>query len=170
VTVATVDSIAQAAQDLLDAAEAALQTTDAGFSGQAFLNPGLPAFDSACDFVCVWMGGEALAGQTVIPTSQQFRTGPRVNLVTLNVTAGRCVHVGTGQRPPTLAEKTADAVVHMQDGQALWVGVGDAISDGLFDGTCRQVWMQGLTAIVPQGQVAGWNLVVVVQIDGYPIP
>jgi len=166
-TTATVDSIALAAADLLAAAEAALATTDAGFAGQAFLNPGLPAFDTSCDFVCVWMGAENLAVSPGIPTAQNFRTGPRVNLVTLNVTSGRCLHTSRAGGVPSLAQKNQDAIVHMQDGQALWNEIGDAIADGLFKGTCRQITMQGMTAYTPQGGLGGWNLVVVVQIDGY---
>jgi len=166
-TAATVDSIAIAAADLLAAAAAALAPTDVGFTGEAFLNPGLPAFDGNCDFVCVWMGGENLAASAGISSTQIFRTGPRVNLVTLNVTSGRCLHTSRAGGIPTLAEKTADAVVHMQDGQALWTQIGDAIADGLFDGTCRQVTMQGLTALTPQGGMGGWNLSLLVQIDGY---
>lgn len=167
---ATIASIGQAAQAFLEASEAALATTTRGPVTRAWLNPGQPAFDVQCDFVCVWMGGENLAPGGAIPTSQQFRTGPRINLVTLYATTGRCVAVGTATRPPSDDEKTADALVQMEDGQALWNYVGAAISAGdLFDGTCRQISLQGMTAYTPQGGFAGFNLAALVQIDGYPV-
>lgn len=168
--VATVASVREAAAELLAAAEAALATTTRGAVALSWLNPGLPAFDCGRDFVCVWESGAAFVASAVIPTSQQFRTGPRVTVVTLNVTTGRCLHVGTTARPPSEAEKTADADVHMEDGQALWNNVGAAIAAGeLFDGTCKQVSLQGMTAYTPQGGLGGWNLVVSAQIDGYPV-
>lgn len=163
---ATVASIATAAQDLLDTAETALATTAAGFAGLAWLSPGMPAFDVECDFVAVWQGALGLAPSFAVPPSQVFRTGGRVHLVTLNVTTGRCV--SRASQPP-VAAKNADAVKHMEDGQALFVGVGDAIADGLFDGVCKQILPPAMVAYTPQGGFAGWNLTVQVQIDGYPV-
>ena len=166
----TVASVFTAAQELLDVAEAALQTTDAGFTGSAFLNPGQPAFDVQCDFVCVWQSATNLAVPATIPASQIFRTGPRVNLVTFNVTNGRCIHSGSLKSGPTIAEKTGDAETHMQDGIALWNGITDALADGeLFQGVCSQLIVLGMTAYTPQGGIAGWNLVLQGQIDGYPV-
>lgn len=166
----TVASIHEAAQLLLDTAEAALQTTAAGFTGEAYLSPGQPSFDTQCDFVCVWQSGLALAPSGIIPQSQLMRTGPRVDLVTLNVTNGRCLTVNAPMGVPPFTAQTADAVIHMEDAQALWVGISDALADGLLDGTCKQITLQGMTAYTPQGGVGGWNLVLVVQIDGYPVP
>lgn len=168
-TAATVASIHEAAQLLLDTAEAALQTTAAGFGGATYLSPGSPSFDTQCDFVCVWQSGLALAASGLIPGSQLMRTGPRIDLVTLNVTNGRCLNVNAPMGVPPFTAQTADAVIHMEDAQALWVGISDALSDGMLDGTCKQITLQGMTAYTPQGGVGGWNLVIVVQIDGYPI-
>ena len=165
----TVASIHEAAQLLLNEAEAALQTTAAGFDGAAYLSPGQPSFDTQCDFVAVWQSGLALAPAGGIPTNQLMRTGPRVDLVTLNVTSGRCLNVNAPMGVPAFTVQTEDAVKHMEDAQALWVGISDALADGLLDGTCRQLILQGMTAYTPQGGVGGWNLVLVAQIDGYPV-
>lgn len=167
---ATVASVHQAALAFLDTVEAALQTTSVGFAGVTWLNPGFPALDGQCDFACVWQGATNFPPSGLIPSSQIFRTGPRIDLVTLNATFGRCVDVSAPLGIPLPAQKTADALVHMEDGQAVWVGVGDEIASGdLFDGTCKQIIMQGMNAITPDGGVSGWNLVVQVQIDGYPV-
>lgn len=169
-TTATVASVAEAAQALLDTAEAALATASGGPVTQAWMSPGMPAFDVQCDFVAVWEGAAAFASSGGIPASQQFRTGPRITIHALNVTTGRCLATGVGGRPPTVAQKTADAVKHMEDGQALWNGVSAEIAAGeLFGGTCSQITLQGMVAYTPQGGVGGWNLTVAVQIDGYPV-
>lgn len=164
---ATVASVHEAAEALLDAAEDALATTAAGFDGVAWLNPGFPSFDGQCDFVTVWQSAINFAPTGLIPTSQTFRTGPRIDLITLNVTAGRCLQVNYPQGIPPADVKTEDAIKVMEDGQALWNGVSNAIVDGLFDGTCKQISLSGMTALTPEGGMAGWNLTVVVQVDGY---
>ncbi len=167
---ATVASVHQAAQALLDTAENALATTSAGFDGGTWLSPGFPSFDGQCDFVCVWQGATNFAASGLIPASQTFRTGPRIDLITLNVTAGRCLQVNFPQGIPSAEAKTEDAVKVMEDGQALWNGIGAEIAAGdLFDGTCKQISLTGMTALTPEGGMGGWNLVCVVQIDGYPV-
>lgn len=168
--VTTVGTVYTFAGELLAVAETALQSTDAGFDGQAYLNPGQPAFDGQCDFVTVWLGTFNLAPDFNFQTGQRFRTGPRVNLVTWNVTNGRCVDVGTGQTPPTVTAKDQDAAKHMQDGLALWNYVTQALQDSeLFQGVCSQLIIGTMTAYTPQGGMAGWNLTVQGQVDGYPV-
>lgn len=165
----TVAAIFEAAQELLASATAALESTEEGFSGVAYQAPGLPAFDFSCDFVVVWCSAITLARSGAIPATQRYRTGPRVNLVTMNVTSGRCTDTGTTKQPPTGGQQTLDAQVHVEDGLALWNHIGNEIASGdLLGGTCKQVALGTLTAYTPQGGVAGWNLPVTVQIDGYP--
>ncbi len=169
-TTASVASVHEAAAEFLNTVEAALQTTAVGFDGVTWLNPGFPSLDVQCDFATVWQGATNFATSAIIPSSQLMRTGPRIDLVTLNATFGRCVNVSAPMGIPLPAQKTADALIHMEDGQAVWVGVQDEIASGdLFGGTCKQITLQGLNAITPEGGVSGWNLVVLVQIDGYPV-
>jgi len=161
-----VSAITTAAQALLDATVEALELTAAGFAGEAYLSPGLPAFDGQCDFVAVWMSAENLAAVPTIPSTQLYRTGPRIGLVTLNATVGRCLALKGRWGVPTGDDRLANATMHMEDAQAVWNHVGAEIADGLFDGTCKRVTILGLNALTPQGGFAGWNLVVQVQIDG----
>lgn len=162
----TVDLIHAAATNLLAVTVDALELTDAGFSGDSYLSPGQPAFDGQCDFAAVWVAGENLAASGLIPSTQIFRTGPRVSLVTLMATTGRCLALNGRGGVPTAADRADNAARHMQDGQALWNHVGEQIAAGALLRLCSSVTLLGMTAYVPQGGFAGWNLTVQAQIDG----
>lgn len=162
-----VDLIHLAAQDLLDATVAALDLTDAGFTGISYLSPGQPAIDGQCDFAAAWMAGENLASGGLIPTSQQYRTGPRINIVTLQAQTGRCLLLSGRGGVPLDTERAINARKHLEDGQALWNHIGDQIAAGELFSVCSQVSLPGMTAYTPQGGFAGWTLTVQVQIDGH---
>lgn len=158
-------AVVDAAEALLAASVAALTLTTRGFNGVAYLTPGLPAFDFNCDFVVVWQGALALAPSATLPASQRMRTGPRVNEATLNVTVGRCARTGTDTRPPTPTQQQADALVHMEDSLTLWDHLTAEVAAGNLFSLCSRVTFGQMTAITPQGGLAGWNLPIVVQAD-----
>lgn len=171
----TAASVHEAAQTLLDLTVTLMTATVGGAPAIAYLNPGLPAFDSNCDQACVW--NSSITEEQTSPLTPIPQVGDRpnlgwLNLVTLSVFAGRCIHVGSsssgGYRPPKPSELTADAEKVMEDGWALWEGVHYAIREAdLFGGLCKDVKFAGITPITPQGALAGWILTVQFELAGY---
>lgn len=165
----------EAAQEFLDACEAILATTVGGPVARAFLSPGLPVFDSACDSVSVFAQGitdEQTSPLAPIPQVGQRRRLAWQNLATLSAQAVRCISVGGnttgGYRAPKAEVMTADAQKVMEDGWALWNGISTAIRDeALFGGTCNDIKLLSMTPMLPSGQIAGWTLTVQFQLAGY---
>ncbi len=175
-TVSTVASLHEIAQELLDAAEAAVADTVGGPVVEAFLSPGLPAFDRGCDIAVAWagqLGMEATAPLAPAPAvGHRFQYGGWVNLPTLNVTVLRCVAVAQDQkgvyRVPSPDQLSADARKVMEDGWAIWNGVcRDILRGELFGGTCNDIKVQALIPVVPEGGLAGWTLNVAVELPGF---
>lgn len=175
VVASTVASVHEAAQTLLETSALLLEPTVGGPVALTYLSPGLPAFDYACDQVIVWNSGIAEEFTSPLTPFPQIGQRPRlgwVNLVTLSVFAGRCIHVGQEARgqysPPGAELLTADSVKVMEDGWALWVGLHYAIrNEALFGGTCQDVQFRSMTPITPQGALAGWIVVVSFELGGY---
>ena len=174
-TVSTVASVHEIAEELLTAAEEIIATTVGGPVGLAYISPGLPSLDYQCDQIAVW---NALLGEEQTnPLSPIAQIGMKrrlgwVNLVTLSTLVARCIRVGTttrsGYTPPSQEILTADGEKVMEDGWALWNGISTAfIEDGLFDGTCKELKFVSMTPLVPQGGMAGWVLTLAIELAGY---
>jgi len=174
--VSTTASVHEIAAELLTACETILATTVGGPVQRAYLYPGLPALDFACDQVAVYQSGigeEQMSPLTPIPVVGQRQRLGRVNLVSLTVMAARCIRVGRtttgGYTPPTVSAVTEDAEKIMEDGWALWCGISAAIrEDGLFGGTCQDIKLLGMIPMLPQGALAGWTLTIQFELGGIP--
>lgn len=174
-TVATAASVHQIAQDLLTTAEQILTTTVGGPVALAYLSPGFPSLDYQCDQVAVWnsgLGEEQTSPLSPIPATGQRRRWGWLNLATLSVQSIRCIRVGrttsTGYTPPSSEQLAEDAAKVMEDGWALYNGISTAIiEDGLFDGPCKDIKFLSMSPLTPQGGVAGWTLVLSVELAGY---
>ena len=176
VAVSTTASVHEVASELLTTCEAILATTVGGPVQRAYLYPGLPALDFACDQVAVYQTGiqdEQTSPLSPIPQVGHRRALSWVNLVSLTVMAARCIHVGGtaggGYTPPGPAVLTADAEKVMEDGWALWCGISAAIrNDDLFGGTCNDIKLLGMVPMLPQGALAGWTLTIQFELGGIP--
>lgn len=174
-TIGTVQGVAQLAHELLAASETALATTIGGTPEITYLSPGLPALDRGCDTLAVWAAlvtDEQTAPLTPLPQVGQRRRVAWLNIVTLNALVARCVRVGystqRGYSYPTSEQLTEDAEKVMEDGWALWNGISLAVrDDGLFGGVCQDIKLPTLSALTPQGAMAGWVLTVQVELPGY---
>ena len=173
--VSTAASLGLIASELLTVATDALADTVGGPVALSFLSPGLPSLDTMCDQVIVW--SPALGEEQTSPLSPTPATGMRrrngwLNLATLSILTARCVNVGDvgagGYQTPTVTALDSDALKVMEDGWALWNAVNTAfVQDGLFDGTCKELRILSTTALDPRGGLAGWTMVVQVELAGY---
>lgn len=170
----TVDTLGDTAQDLLDAAEAALALTHAGTPGVASLAYHLPSLDSQCDQLwvyCAGIGEEVTAPISPVPVTGKRAVHGRVNLPTLTILVARCVHTGSGSaanyQPPTPSEIAADARTVMQDGWVLWVNLAQQIRDGSLFSRCGDVHFTGFAPLAGQGGLAGWVGTFHVGLDGF---
>lgn len=171
----TVASVHEAAATLLNLIAELMGTTVGGDPAMAYLSPGLPSFDFACDQACVWnssIGEEQTSPLTPFPAPGYRPRSGWQNLVSLSAFSGRCIHVGktthAGYTPPSGSALSGDAVKVMEDGWAVWEGLHYAIrDDGLFGGTCMNIKFQSMSPITPQGALAGWVAVVQFELGGY---
>ena len=166
VPVSTVASLTALADAVLDTARDCLATTAAGAPTNAYL---IPAPNYAWDCcpsltVCTSRLGE----ETTSPFSPPVATGHRaqfgrINLVTLNVIALRCVNDTTN-----IAEIESVATQVQEDGWALWCGFYDAIRDARFRDECSDVHFDFGRAINQQGGCVGWEFVFRAELGGIP--
>lgn len=159
---AALDDVNEVAQAFLDASIAALEVTDAGPPGRAFVSPGRPALD-CCGQLTVWVSAITEAA-TVSPPggfgdSRRQKIGS-IPTLTVHIQATRCGPT-LNQRgdPPPPADLDASAKQVQQDVWALWIGLADSLRDGDLSRVCAGAWRDGATAIEPQGGCVGWELV-----------
>lgn len=175
VTVSTVSSMYDLAEDLLLAVVAAMGTTEAGAPDRYFVSAGIPTFETECAQAAV---------QVVTLTEEQTRdltpamqTGfrhirGRVNLVGLIAYTVRCAEASEGNQqvyqPPFDATLSNQAKAVYEDGWAIWNHVRSRINEGLlFGGPCSDVHFDVGTPMANQGGQVGWQFTCRVELGGY---
>ena len=157
------------AQELLDASIWALDTIPTfapGLGGspeRSFVSPGSPALD-CCDQLTVHV-----AGVSQLPTGPHtHKDSARKNIVTLVVTATRCVHgLKDDGQPPDATDLEADAAQMNADGWALWNHLWNLMRSGDLLTLCDEVFWDGLRALTPSGGCGGWTLTLRAAYEGY---
>lgn len=177
IVASTVDTLGQAAQDLLDGALLALDLTDAGRPGIAFVDYHLPALDAQCDqaiVYCAGIGEETTTPIAPVPVTGKRAVHGRINLVSLQLLVARCVateaDTGGGYQPPDPDQLNADGLKVMQDGWALWVNLAQQIRDGDLFSRCGDIHFTGLAPLAGRGGLAGWVQTFHVALDGFTAP
>lgn len=168
-----------AAAEFLEACKDALEGAPGGAAERCFVSPGPPAWDTP-DQLTVHVGGPAEGA--VSPGSPALAEGHRVAvsgsllLVSLTATVLRSVPVvGTAGRQtlPTPSAITEAAAVLHGDLWAIFNHCRDLKRRGrLFaahDGsaTTREMMFDPVVSLNPAGGIAGWQIPVRVQVDGY---
>lgn len=159
--------------DLLSAAIDALDTIptfDPDLSGaplRAYVSPGLPALD-CCDQLTVH--AQQILDKPISPGGLQAgkKCSARLAEVGLVVTITRCIPV-LGENddwPPTAAMEAASEQVNA-DAWALWEHIYALVCAEALFSLCKEVFWDGLTALVPQGGCGGWVVNLRVTLDGY---
>lgn len=97
------------------------------------------------------------------------------NSVNFVIVVTRCVPVGGesssgGWTMPSAASLTAASAQHNADVWALWNYLHAAKASGDFLTLCDQTFFDGASAIIPIGDIAGWQMVVRAVLDGYSVP
>lgn len=154
------------AQELLDAAEAALDTIPSyevnlkGAPARAFVSPGEPALDCCPQLTVHVAGSQHISPVGGLPA---FHQKDRVSGPTLQITMVRCIPAD--EQPPT--DEMQDAAEQINaDGWALWNHLFNLWSaDDLF--TLCGVLSLDLLPQPPSGGCAGWRLNVRTNLDGY---
>jgi hypothetical protein len=150
----------------------AVTSTPGGAIPYAFVSPGNPPLD--CELLAVWAGGPIEA--ETAPLNPPLTTGNRdtvqgaVHLVNLTCCVVRCSPVGDDRgRPPSAAAYDAAAQQTMADVWAIWNFSRTRHRDGiLFPSTHRrEFWLEPAYSIAISGGLAGWQVPIRVQLDGY---
>jgi hypothetical protein len=171
VVVSTIETLNDYALELLDATEAALDTTPSGAPDRAYVAPATPALD-CCPELAVYvtqLSYDALSPSA--PPGIDRKRSKLGALILASMTARfvRCVPTLTDPEaePPSAAALTAAAAEVLRDGWAVWNVVTHRIAAGtLFDG-CVGVYIDPLEPVDDQGMCAGWLLNLRVGIQGY---
>lgn len=161
------------ARELLDACAAAVAAAPAGQISRAYVSPGPPPFD--CEMLVVHAGGPAEAETAPLspPLQPGFRTTQgALHLINLTVTVLRCVPVGDELQPiPASADLETAAQATYADCWAIWNHLRTEHRTGsLFrrsDGEPRELFFSPAVPLGPDGRLAGWQLEIRVQLDGY---
>jgi hypothetical protein len=168
VAISTVSTLFDLAVDLLQAADDALATTEAGPPAKSYISPGIPTFDGLCDTLVVY--GASLTEESTSPLNPppspgwRHRRG-RINLAGLTVVSARC---GSTSPSPTAAALTADAKKSLEDGWAIWNVITQKIrNDDLFGGACSDVHYDGGLSLTPQAGLVLWQMTLRIEIGGY---
>lgn len=175
VAVSTVISMYDLATELLAVLVTAMTSTAAGTPNRDFVALGDPVFDTLCAQAIVNIPelGEGTTGSTTPAEATGMRhSRGRVNLVTMNAWALRCVSFQNGNVPVSDAQFDADALAGYEDGWAIWNYVTRLINAGeLFSGPCGIVHFDGGIAVTPAGGLGGWRFACRVELGGYnPLP
>jgi hypothetical protein len=170
ITVSTITTLTDYAQDLLGVCENALATTIGGVPDRSYITPSEPAWD-CCPFLNVQVGGLTEAPTSPLGPAEApaLRTKfGNVILARYVITAVRCSPTVNGTQLPTVAAMNASAAEVLEDGWALWNGLRHAIEDNLiFDG-CLGVHFDGAQPLPDQGGCVGWRMVIRASIPGIP--
>jgi len=160
-----IDQLGTVAQVVLDEAVTILNTTSALAPASQFLTAARPAFD--CEFVAVqtsYLAEDATSPLAVLETKKRNKFG-NIIIATFAIYVVRCAPQIQGSNPPTDAAKTANTLMVLQDGWALWNGFRVA-QDDIFDG-CLGVYFEAGIPIQEQGGYVGWLFTIRASIEGY---
>ena len=160
-----IDALSAVAQEILDAVVIVLDTTAAGAPSSQFMTAARPAID--CEFVAVQMmrlAEDTTSPLTLTETKLRKHFG-NIILASYTVWVVRCAPVIDGLRPPSDAQKTANAITVQTDAWALWNGIR-AVQDDLFD-ACLGVYIDGGTPVPESGGFVGWQFAFRASIEGY---
>lgn len=159
------------ADQLLAVCADAVATTSGGVIARRYVAHETPSLD--CEMLCVSIGPLTLRSiqRAALDAGHAYELGS-LNLLTFYVTVARdCYPVtdGTGSmNAPTPAQHDAAAGEAAQDVWAIWNAIEQRKADGtLFDGACRELYMDGATPKPVSGQIAGWLIVIRTAVDGY---
>lgn len=173
--------LGQVAQDLLDAATAALDTIPtydpslAGAPERRFVSAGPPVWD-CCEQLVVHAAGVAQEftrpSSPPAATGQRHRYGAWLWKASLTLTVGRCVPEGellaNGKYvPPDVAALDAAAAQINADGWALVNGIANRLFAGQLHDRCSGWQWDALNSVDPAGGCGGWTINFRVTIDGY---
>lgn len=159
------------------AIEAAMTSTTAGAPQRAYVYPDAsPEFYTECSqaVVCI----PALTEEQTSPvapvavTGRRFHFG-RMNLVTLNGYAIRCVAVSEGNqqqfRPLSDATLNTQSRIMYEDGWALWETMTELLKppESIMGGICSDVHFDLGRPVRPLGGLAGWSMTLRAWLQGY---
>jgi len=114
----------------------------------------------------VWAGGAVPSPRS--PGNFTGKSGVEGQIIAVPLTARivRCLHQNEGEAPvPAVAQADAEQV--NADGWALWNHVFNLIRAGELFTLCGEVFWQGLRSVTSQGGCGGYQLSLLVEIDGY---
>jgi hypothetical protein len=165
------------ALEFLAACSEAVALAPGGPIGRVLVSPGPPAFDCP-EQLSVHVGGPVIAPlePTGFGGGQRDQLGRVVHLVQLTCTVLRCAptltNAGAGKWvPPTAAALTECAAITNGDLWSIWNHVRKLHREGsLFADSGerrREVDWQPAVSVPSQGASAGWQVGVVVRLDGY---
>lgn len=159
------------AVEYLEACQAALALTPGGQIDRAYVSPGSPAWD-CCPQLTVYVGSTAQAATSPVGglvEGQRITKTGAVNLIPLVATVLRCVPtVGEGPSWPSGPVQEAAARELLCDVWTIWnLLVRRKHRNELFGGRCRELMMSPAVPVGPAGACAGWDITVLVQLDGF---
>lgn len=138
----------------------------------AFVAPGMPPLD--CELLAIWAGGPAEAETAPLtpPLAPGFRTTVQgaVHLVNITCCVVRCSPVGDDRgNPPTPVQYDAAAQETMGDVWAIWNTTRKRHAAGTLFASehCRELFLDPAYALPIVGGLAGWQIPIRVQLDGY---
>lgn len=160
------------ADQLLAVCDAALATTSGGSIARKYVAHEVPSLD--CEMLAVSIGtlNNRSIQQTVLDAGHAYQLGS-LNVITFYVTVARDCYPLTdegGMNAPTPAQHDAAEAEASQDVWAIWNAIEQRKADGtLFDGSCRELWMDGANPKPVSGQIAGWLITIRTAVDGYNV-
>lgn len=165
-----------AADELLIAASEACALAPGGAMSRVYVSPGVPPWDCP-DQLTVHVGpaiavAETLPLQPPLQPMHRVGEGRHLNLVTMTVTALRCVNVMLPDQGrlilPDPAALEADAVVINGDVWAIWNHLATRKRNlTLFPPKVREFAFDPALPVITEGAIGGWQVQCRVQVDGY---
>lgn len=171
-----VSDLYAAAAELLKASEdAVLHYAPGGAIDRAYVSPGPPAWDTAPQLT-VHAGGPAQADTAPMapplqPAHRVTQQGS-VNLVTFTITVLRCAATmperGGVASFPTVPALNADAYATLGDLWAIWNHLATLKrAEALYPPKRREMFFDPAVAVNTSGGIAGWQLQIRVELDGF---
>ena len=159
---------------VLEAATAALDTIPGfapgleGAPARTLISPGQPVFDCCPQLsVNASVVREAPTEPLGLGAGTRHKQNFRKNLVGVQVWIARCLP--EGPQPPA-ESLTVSAAQSNADGWALWNYLWNVNRPGSSDplvSLCDEIYMDGMTPLLPSGGCAGWTLNMRVELAGY---
>lgn len=154
--------VAVAALDTLPDADPAL----APAPDKQFTCTGTPIID--CEQVAVWTSLGDLEAGLQRETNAAVQS---INWVTFTVMVARCLPKMQGKKAPSATALSANAKQTNADMWAVWCAVKQARKTGELSDLCSTLDLLNTSPLNPGGGYGGWQLPIVVQVEGYkPLP